>query len=221
MANHASCSKVKMNTLDKFRLAGFEVAAREGIVGGEKLADVPPASDEVDDLECRVMDNLNEFNTFEQFDGEGYDLFRRAFLYLFGKGAEYAFFARMDYELPRFPYHFDEAMRGQGATKLPEYVRTQLDHKRPGLLAMYEAMATYVRTSRAERSETGPNFNHCMYTVLSGSFYCGREYMLTLEPREEDGNFAFDESEEDVPYDPDTCEHAYALGDLTASHETR
>jgi len=65
--------KKKMNALDKIRLAGFEVAAREGIVGGEKLANVPPASDAVDDLVCRVMDDFNAFNTLAQFDAEGYD----------------------------------------------------------------------------------------------------------------------------------------------------
>ena len=210
-----------MSALDKIRLAGFEVAAREGIVGGEKLADVPPASDAVDDLVCRMMDDLNAFNTLAQFDAEGYDLFRRAFLYLFGKGAEYAFFARMDYDLLRFPYRFDEAMRGQGTTKLPAYVRAQLEQKRPGLLAMFAAMEAYIRGSREERSEEGPTFLHCMYTVLSGAFYFGREYMLTLDPQEEDGHFAFDEDEEDVPHDPDAEEHPYALGDLAAASPSR
>lgn len=210
-----------MNALDTIRLAGYQVAAREGIVGGEKLDDVPLASDAVDDLVCRVMDDLFAFNTLTQFDAEGYDLFRRAFLYLFGKGAEYVFFARMEYDMPRLPYHFDEAMRGQMATRVPAYVRAQLEQKRPGLLAMFDAMAASIQGSREERSEAGPTFSQCMYTVLSGSFFFGREFMLTLEPQEEDGNFAFDEDEEDVPHDPDAEEHPFAIGDLAASPPTR
>ena len=204
-----------MNALDKLRLVVFEAATQEGIVGGEKLADVPFASEVVDDLVCRVMDDLYTYNALSQFDPECYDLFRRAFLYLFGKGAEYAFFARMEYEMPRFPYRFDEFMRGQGGTKLPKYVRAQLDHQRSGVLAVYEAAVDFISGSRAERRDAGPDLSRCMYVVLSGAFFYGREFMLTLEPQEEDGNFAFDEDEEDAPYDPDTCKYTYSLGNFT------
>lgn len=205
-----------MNTLVKLRLVVFDAATQKGILGGEKLADVPFVSEVVDDLVCRVMDDLYQYNTFAQFDPECYDLFRRAFLYLFGKGAEYAFFARMEYEMPRFPYHFDAFMRGQGATKLPEYVRAQLDHQRTSLLAVYEAAVAFISGSRAERRDAGLELPRCMYVVLSGAFFCGREFMLTLEPQEEDGNFAFDEDEVDMPYDPDSSKYTYSHGDFTA-----
>ena len=191
-----------MTELNELRMAGYEVARRVGLVGGKKLMEVPFASEVVDDLVCRVMDDFFWFNTSEQFDPQGYELFRRAFLYLFGKGAEYAFFARLGYEIPRISYRFEEAMRGQGAKTLPGYVREQLKAKTAGVFTVYEAMVAEARSLQAEHGESGVDFPRCMYVVLSGAFFYGREYTLALKTREEDGNFAFEE-EEDEGYDPD------------------
>ena len=208
-----------MNTLDKIRLSGFEVAAEAGIINGEKLSELPPSSELVDDLVCRVLEDFFEFNTQEQFDAQQSNLFRRAFMYLYGKGAEHAFYARMDfmeYDISRLSYDFNAAMRGTGARKLPKYIRVQLDQKNDAMLDMYEAMMAYTRGSQMDVIQEGLSFPKCMYVVLSGAFFAGREYLLTLETSDEDGNFNFEE-EDDVPYDSETYNQKFQLSDYQAT----
>jgi hypothetical protein len=78
----------------------------------KKIELVKPDSEVVEAFVNKVVTDLFEFDTLEQFDSKYDNLFGRAFIYMFGKGAEYAFCWRTGEPIrPRLPIVFMIACR--------------------------------------------------------------------------------------------------------------
>jgi hypothetical protein len=204
---------VHMNTLDRIRQTGFAIATSKGVIGQHKEAIIPFVEELVEDFIHRLLDDFFTFNTSEQFDGSYFNLFSRAYMYVYGKGAEYAFFTRLGHDVTRIDYSFDEAMRGVCAHLLPERVRFQFYKTMSAVLDMYVAVFELTRGPQERIISEGLSFPKCMYTILSGAFFCGRERILGMVLTAEDESVTYADRE-DAPYDYDSYNQSFQLEDF-------
>ena len=138
----------------------------------------------------------------EQFSDTS-NLFNRAFMYVFGKGAEFAFFTRIGTPIDRISYNFDKAMHAKCGEQIPEYIRAfKIYKKSSAMLEMYQEMYENTKGSQERIISEGLSFPDCMRTILHGGFFYGKHICLTIELSDQD-RLAQYIDEEDKPYDPD------------------
>jgi hypothetical protein len=199
-----------MNSLDRIMLVSNAIAERKGIKSLKKIEVVKPDSEVVEAFVNKVVTDLFEFDTLEQFDSKYDNLFGRAFIYMFGKGAEYAFCWRTGEPIGRIAYSFHDCMQAKCADQLPEDIRTVLYKQMSGMLDMYVAMFEVTKGSQEENIADGISFHDMMFKTLSGAFFWGKELIETIELNE--AHFEHEVSEkEDEPYDYDNYSNDYVL----------
>ena len=191
-----------MNTLDEIRVTGVSVAVKNKILGIPKIEEISFSTKIVEDFIERIINDLFEFQTSEQYS-DTYNLFNRAFMYVFGKGAEFAFFTRIEIPINRISYDFDKAMHAKVGEQIPEYIRAlKINSRISAMLEMYKEMYHHTKGSQERITSEGLSFPDCMRTILHGGFFYGTHICLTIELSEEDRLAKYIE-EVDKPYDPD------------------
>jgi hypothetical protein len=202
-----------MNTIEKIRLTGVTVAIATNVLGNPKIEDVNLPNEIIEDFITRVKNDLFEFNYFNQFDARNFNLFARAFIYVYGKGAEFAFHNRIGNSISRIDYNFDSAMQAKCCETLPEHLRFQINNKTNEMLNIYIQMFELTKGTQEIIISEGLNFDDCISTILSGAFYLGKEVCSTLEFIGKDNFVKFDEKH-DEPYDYDNYDQNYKLDDF-------
>lgn len=197
-----------MNSLDRIQLVSIAIAERNGIRRLKKIEVVKPDSEVVEAFVNKVVTDLFEFDTLEQFDSKYDNLFGRAFIYMFGKGAEYAFCLRTGEPIDRIAYNFHDCMQAKCANRLPDDIRSVVCKQMSGMLDMYVAMFEVTKGSQEENVTNGISFHDMMFRTLSGAFFWGKELVETIELNE--SHFEYEVSEqEDQPYDYDNYSNDY------------
>jgi hypothetical protein len=208
-----------MNTLDEIRATGISVAVKNQILGVPKIEEISFSNEVVEDFIDRVVNDLFEFQTIEQFS-ETSNLFNRAFMYVFGKGAELAFFARIGTTIDRISYSFDKAMLAKCGEQIPEYIRAfKIYKKSNAMIEMYQEMYKHTKGSQERIISEGLSFPDCMKTILLGGFFYGTHICLTIELSEKDRLVHYID-EEDIPYDPDNYHGNYRPEDYKVVNYT-
>ena len=202
-----------MTTLEQIRQTGATIAFENEIFGNKKIEDISLSNEIVEDFIERVKNDLFEFNTLEQFDNTYFNLFSRAFMYVYGKGAEVAFYSRLNNSISKINYEFDKVMQGVCGEKLSDHLRFRVNRKSSAMLDMYFQMFQHTRGSQEKIISENITFGDCISTILNGAFFCGLETCLTTELSKEDRSFNY-KAENDKPYDNDTYDQKYKVEDF-------
>lgn len=202
-----------MNTIEIIRQIGKDLAFKNEIFGGQKIEDIEVPNSVIDDFIERLKNDLFEFQTLEQFDPTSFNLFCRAFMYVYGKGAEFAFFSRIGSTISTINYDFDKAMQGVCGEKLTNHFRFQINRKSNAMLEMYCQMFALTKGSQEKLISEGFGFPDCIRTILTGAFTCGIELCLTIDVSKEDRHIIYVE-ELDSPYDYDNYDKIYKVEDF-------
>lgn len=202
-----------MTTLVEIRNIGICVANENNILDSENQEKVSLSQGIITDFINRVKDDLFEFNTLEQFDHTYQNLFNRAFMYVFGRGAESAFFLRLGNDVERISYDFHKAMKGVCAERLPEHVLLSLNRKSSIMIEMYLQMFQCTKGSQDKMISEEITFQDCIFTILSGAFYYGFLVSSEIELTVEDYKVEY-EALNDNPYDYETYDKTYNLDDF-------
>jgi hypothetical protein len=198
-----------MNTLDSIRETGTQVAYKYGIYEQPKFEEISLPNDLIEDFIGRVEKDLFKFFTLQQFDTDYFNLFSRAFMYVYGKGAEFAYFTRTGNNISRINYDFDKAMQGVCGEKLPDDVRFRINQKASAMLEMYVQMYEHTRGSQDKIISEGLNFRDCIYTILNGAFFYGTYVCLTVPISGDDNTNHYEEPQNDKPYNNATYNKRY------------
>jgi hypothetical protein len=201
-----------MTTLEKIRQTGEKISVASGIIGNKKSMEINVQQQIIDDFIEKLIIDFQEFNTSEQFDCSHLNLFNRAFMYVYGKGAEIAFFSRIGNSIMNITYEFDKAMQGISGEMLPDHFRFCLNRKSGVMLEMYFQMFQHTGDSQGELISEGLNFNHCISTILDVAFSCGVKISSTTELSNEDKQVVY-KDRPDKLYDPDTYDQKYSIND--------
>lgn len=201
-----------MTIQDEIRLKGITLASEFQILENKKLHEITYSTEIVYEFIERLLDDILEFNTLNQFDLSYQNLCNRAYMYCFGKGAEVAFFDRMGYDMTYISYDFDKLMQGVCGEKLPDALRFKVHQKSSALLEIYTQQFQMTKGSLERMISEGLTFNNLIYTILNGAFFYGVEIALRSELTAEDKLASFQE-EIDNPYDYDTYDQRYKLND--------
>lgn len=202
-----------MSIIEKIRETGSTIAFENKIFGNEKIDTINLSSIIVQDFIDRLITDLLEFNTMEQFDVEYSNLFNRAFMYSYGKGAEIALYSRLGNTITKINYEFDKAMQGICGENLPEHLQFKINSKSSTMLEMYYQMFQQTKESQDKMISENVSFENCISTILNGAFFCGLEICLTNKLSEEDRAVKYLE-EQDKPYDYDNYNQKYKIEDF-------
>ena len=198
--------------LEDIRKTGARIAFENEIFGKEKIEKINLTAEVVEDFILRVQKDLFEFNTFEQFDSSSFNLFNRAFMYVYGKGAEAALFCRLGNSITYISYEFDKAMQGVRGEKLSENLKSCVNEKSNVMMKMYSQMFQHTRGSQEKMISENTTFPDCITAILSGAFICGTEIVSTTKLLDEDRSINYQE-EVDMPYDYDNYKQIYRIED--------
>lgn len=202
-----------MHTLDKIRMTGAILAKESKITGLPKIDEIPYDSEIVQDLITRLLDDVCEFITFEQF-GNHFNLHARTFKYMFGQGAQFAYNRRCGLNVEKINYMFHDALQGKLPEHLPHIVSDQLRSKIKAMMNMYMQMFTHVKGSQEQLMMEGFSFLECISTMLNGAFFYGRELCLSVELTENENAPHTNNIEDDIPYDYDNYNQIYQYDDF-------
>jgi hypothetical protein len=196
-----------MNTIEKIRIVGSNIASTNDFFELPKIDNIDLPQDIISDFIERVQTDLFEFSTLEQFN-DYYNMFSRAFMYVYGKGAEFAFFSRIDNNIKRIDYNFDHAMLGKLSVEMPYHILFHIHRKTSAMFDMYHDMFDQTKGSTEIMMSEGLDFPKCMTTILSGAFFWGQELCSRIELSENDKLEKF-KNVEDKPYDYDSYDQRY------------
>ena len=199
-----------MTTQEQIRQTGARIVFENEIFGKKHIDKTALPNALAEDFIKRMVTDLLEFNTLEQFDVTSLNLFSRAFMYAYGKGAEIALFSRLGNSIAKINYEFDKAMQGICGEKLSDHLRLCVNKKSSAMLDMYFQMFQHMRGSTEKMIEEKITFDDCISTILNGAFFYGSEISLTTELTEEDLLIKYQE-ESDTPYNYDTYDQKYKL----------
>ncbi len=202
-----------MSIIEKIRETGTTIALENQIFGNEKIDTINISNIVIQDFIDRLITDLLEFNTMEQFDAEYSNLFNRAFMYCYGKGAEIALYCRLGNTITKINYEFDKAMQGICAENLPEHLRFKINSKSNAMLEMYYQMFQQTKGSQSKMISENVSFENCISTILNEAFFCGLEICLINKLSEEDKAIKYKE-EQDKPYDYDNYNQKYKTEDF-------
>lgn len=201
-----------MNTLDKIMITGVKIAQKNGLKSLPEKFDMPFYEKQVEDFINKMIDDLFEFNTMEQFDPTYQNLFNRAFMYSYGKGAETAFLYKMAGKIDAIHFNFGECMKGSLSSLIPKHLMFHLGKNSSTMLDMYIAMFETTKIGEEQRHNEGITFGNCIFKILSGGFYWGKRVMQSIEFSEKDFTTP-NLTDKDKFYDPDTYEEEYKVSD--------
>ncbi|MBS1652905.1 MAG: hypothetical protein JSU07_12940 [Bacteroidetes bacterium] len=202
-----------MTIIEAIRNTGATIALENQIFSNEKIDTINISNVIVQDFIDRLITDLLEFNTMEQFDVEYSNLFNRAFMYSYGKGAEIALYSRLGNTITKINYEFDKAMQGICGEALPEHLRFKINSKSNAMLEMYYQMFQQTKGSQSKMISENVNFENCISTILNVAFFCGLEICLINRLSEEDKAVKYIE-EQDKPYDYDNYNQKYKIEDF-------
>jgi len=203
-----------MNTLEKIRQTGASIALQSGIIGTPRIEDVNLSNKLIEEYIRKVIRDLLEFNTKEGFDPEYFNLFSRAFMYVFGKGLEVTFFARLKKSISFINYDFDKLMKGTCGEYLPEKIKLSAYKYTSNIMDMYIEMFKNVKGAGEKIISEGLTFEECLNTILNGAFYYGKELCLRI-PFDKQEKVEIYFLEKDNSYDYDRYEkNKYSLEDF-------
>ena len=202
-----------MNTLEKIRKIGYNIALENEIFVNYKIEDSNIAYETIDDFIERIKNDFFKFQTLESFDPISYNLFGRAFMYVYGKGAEFAFFSRLGNQIPTISYNFDKAMHGICGENLPDHFLFNINRKSSTMLEMYAQMFNETRGAQEKMTYEGIGFCDCISTILIGAFICGNELGLKVNINDEARKLIYIQ-EKDSPYDYNSYNQTYKVEDF-------
>ena len=196
-----------MNTLEKIMYKGLIQAKEAGLTELPELVDIPHADEIVDDFFTRMMDDLFDFSTMEQYDNR--KVMEKAFIYSFGKGAEFAYSYRVEQKIRRIGYDFDECMSASLTPNLPKEVVSILEDYVSVMIKMYNQMYDESRVGQEQLHNEGIKYENCVYRILNGAFYWGKRIAQSLEI-ELQANVDFSKNNHDKKYDYDNYDKKYS-----------
>ncbi len=208
-----------MSILEKIRETGATIAFENQIFGNEKIDNINISNGIIQDFIDRLIADLLEFNTMEQFDSECYNLFNRAFMYSYGKGAEFALYSRLGNTITKINYEFDKAMQGICGENLPENLRFKINSKSNAMLEMYYQMFQQTKGLQSKMISEKMTFENFISVILNGAFFCGLEICLINKLTEENKVINYKE-ELDKPYDYDNYNQKYKIEDFKVINYT-
>ena len=201
-----------MTTIEQIRFKGIEIAIQKGLIDLEEKVQIPVSNEIIEDFIKILERDLMDFSTSECFSNYE-NLFVRAFLYSYGKGAEYAFSHIINKPLEKIAYDFDECMMGTISKSIPNSLRSQLNKKIEIMIEMYESMFQLTKGSQEKIILEGANFDMCVFTILNGWFYWGSRIVLAIFTNE-NLNFVFNPETEDKKYDYENYNNNYQESDF-------
>lgn len=201
-----------MTTIEQIRFKGIEIASKKGLIDLEEKVQIPINNEIIEDFIEILERDLMDFSTIECFSNYE-NLFVRAFLYCYGKGAEYTFSLLLNKPLEKIGYDFDECMTGTISNEIPNSLRSQLNEKTGIMIEMYESMFQLTKGSQEKIISEGTNFSTCIFTILNGGFYWGSKIILAYFTNE-DLNSMFNPKTVDKKYDYDKYNNNYQESDF-------
>ena len=201
-----------MTKIEQIRFKGIEIASEKKLIDLEEKVQMPINNKIIEDFIEILERDLMDFSTIECFSNYE-NLFVRAFLYCYGKGAEYTFSLLLNKPLEKISYDFDECMTGTISNEIPNSLRTQLNEKTGIMIEMYESMFQLTKGSQEKIISEGANFPICVFTILNGGFYWGSRIVLGTFTNE-DLNSVFNPKAVDKKYDYDTYNNNYQESDF-------
>lgn len=200
-----------MNTLEKIMLVGLEVAEKHGVNQLAEKEKITINEEIIENFINAQIEDLIEFSTFEQFDYQ--NLFRRAFMYTYGKGGEYALSSRLKVPLDRIGYNFHECMKGKISSVIPQNLMFHLNKNSSLMLEMYDKMFDVTKVGAEKMISEELNFENCLYRILNGGFYYGTRIILSLDV-DEKMSVDFSANQNDEKYDYDNYDNDYSEDDF-------
>ena len=201
-----------MTTLEEIRQTGARIAFENEIFGNKRVEEIILPKENVEDFIKVLQVDLFEFNTLEQFDDSYFNLFNRAFMYAYGKGAEVAFFARLGNLITKINYDFDKAMQGVCGENLSDHLRFCINRKSGVMMDMYFQMFQHTKGSQEKIISEKTSFEDCIIAILSGAFFCGHEICLTTKLSDEDKLIKYHKAIDKL-YADDTYDQKYKVDD--------
>lgn len=200
-----------MNTLTSIALKGLAVAKENGLVAIPEKYKILFDEDLIKNFIKVQITDLFEFATLEQFLSNE-NLFARAFMYTYGKGAELAISHIVHKPLKRIGYDFDNCMRGNGTVNIPSDLLIKISSNSSVLLKMYNEMFEVTRGSQEKLINEGSSFEDCMFKTLNVAFNIGKRVALALDV---DKNIImdFNSNDYDSKYDYDNYDQKYSEED--------
>jgi hypothetical protein len=200
-----------MITLDLIRLRGIEIANKHDLVKLYEFNIIPFSDEIVADFVETEMYDLFEFQTLTAFENTD-NLFARAFMYNYGKGAEFAFSHLLNNPIERIGYNFDECMTGSISELLPTEIKEFVIENSNIMSEMYSEMMITTKKSMDGLRSDGNNFGNALFVILNAAFYWGTRVVnsqFILEKLEVD----FSSNNEDVKFDYDNYDQDYIESD--------
>lgn len=196
-----------MEIVDKITAKGLLIAQKHGLAALPEKNAIPLCEAIIDDfIRCQIED-LFEFQTLEQFINTE-NLFSRAALYTYGKGAEFALSHCVGQPLERIGYNFDDCMNSSISANIPAILLDQIKQYSAQILEMYNEMYSQNRVSQELLIKEGISFQDCLINILSVVFFMGKKVVLSLEINQKE-RMDFTNNTIDSKYDYDTYEEIY------------
>jgi hypothetical protein len=201
-----------MTTIEQIRFQGIEIATKKGLIDLEEKVQIPISNEMIEDFIKILERDLMDFSASECFSNYE-NLFARAFLYSYGKGAEYAYSHLLNKPLEKIAYDFNECMTGTISKAITNNLRSQLNKKTGIMIEIYESMFQLTKGSQEKIILEGANFDMCVFTILNGGFYWGLRIVLATFTNE-DLNSVFKPEVLDKKYDYENYNNNYQESDF-------
>lgn len=201
-----------MDLLENIMIKGLAIAKENGILDLPEKKEIPFDEEIIEGFINRVIDDLFEFATLEQYINNE-TLFERAAVYVYGKGVVFALSHLCNSPLERIGYNFDDCMQSKISEILPQSVSNDVNKFIPVIQKMFHTMFQETKGSQEKFIVARITFGNCIFKMLSGVFFAGRRVGLSFEI---DGNVSLDFSDNtlDSPYDYDTYDSKYKEADF-------
>ena len=196
-----------MEILDKITVKGLLIAQKHGLVELPENKVIPFCEEIIEDFIRRQIADLTEFQSLEQFINTE-NLFSRAALYTYGKGAELALSHYVSKPLERIGYNFHDCMKSTISANIPTVIINQLNQYSLPILEMYSSMYNETRVNQELFINAGISFNDCLFKILNAVFFMGKKVVLSLEMNEIQ-SMDLTNNTLDVPYDYDSYSENY------------
>lgn len=200
-----------MNTLTSMALKGLAIAKKNGLVALPEKHKILFDENITKNFIKEQITDLFEFATLEQFLSNE-NLFARAFMYTYGKGAEWAISHIVNKPLKRIGYDFDNCMRGNGTDNIPSDLLIKINSNSRVLLEMYNEMFEVTRGNHEKLINEGFSFENCMLKALNVAFYIGKRVVLSLDV-DKNKIIDFSSNDFDSKYDYDNYDQKYSEED--------
>ncbi|GAA4026370.1 hypothetical protein GCM10022386_07220 [Flavobacterium cheonhonense] len=196
-----------MNLLDTIAIKGLTVAKENGLLDLPEKKEIPFDEEIIEDFLNRVIDDLFEFATLEQYVSNE-TLFARATVYVYGKGVEFALSHICNTPLERISYNFDDCMQSKIPDSLPHSILNDVNTFIPVVKEMYRVMFQETKGSQEKFIVAGITFRNCIFKILSGVFFAGRKVGLSIVI-DENNAIQNSNTNSDSKYDYDTYDSRY------------